>query len=60
MFPMPSGPFSSVACRALKSICKALLQRKEELNALDRAAGDGDCGSTHALAAAGRQKFIHK
>lgn len=53
-FHLPSGPFSSVASLALKSICKALLQQKEELNALDRAAGDGDCGSTHALAATGK------
>lgn len=38
---------------ALESVCQALFRQKEELNALDRAAGDGDCGSTHALAATG-------
>lgn len=43
---------------ALESICKSLLQQKEELNALDRAAGDGDCGSTHALAATGVQMSL--
>lgn len=47
-----------MAFLALESVCKALLQRKEELNALDRAAGDGDCGSTHALAATGRQTSV--
>ncbi|XP_053360444.1 triokinase/FMN cyclase isoform X2 [Clarias gariepinus] len=52
------GPFSSVAYLVLESICKALLQRKDELNALDRAAGDGDCGSTHALAAAAIEQWI--
>ncbi|KAF7706318.1 triokinase/FMN cyclase [Silurus meridionalis] len=52
------GPFSSVARLALESICKALLQRKEELNALDRAAGDGDCGSTHALAATAIEEWM--
>ncbi|XP_026990220.2 triokinase/FMN cyclase isoform X1 [Tachysurus fulvidraco] len=52
------GPFSFVACLVLKSICKALLQWKEELNALDRAAGDGDCGSTHALAATAIEEWM--
>lgn len=56
---MPSGIFSSLARLALESICKVLLEQKEELNALDRAAGDGDCGSTHALAATGRQTSPH-
>lgn len=51
---LSSGSFTSVARLALESICKALLQQKDELNALDRAAGDGDCGSTHALAATGQ------
>ncbi|XP_060764456.1 triokinase/FMN cyclase isoform X2 [Neoarius graeffei] len=44
--------------QALESVCKALLQRKEELNALDRAAGDGDCGSTHALAATAIKEWM--
>ncbi|TSL40963.1 Triokinase/FMN cyclase [Bagarius yarrelli] len=52
------GPFSSVACLVLKSICKALIQLKEELNALDRAAGDGDCGSTHDLAATAIKEWM--
>ncbi|XP_075044063.1 triokinase/FMN cyclase isoform X2 [Mixophyes fleayi] len=32
-------------------VCSSLLALEEELNDLDRAAGDGDCGSTHARAA---------
>ncbi|XP_060763678.1 triokinase/FMN cyclase isoform X1 [Neoarius graeffei] len=52
------GPFCSLAFLALESVCKALLQRKEELNALDRAAGDGDCGSTHALAATAIKEWM--
>ncbi|KAF5905423.1 triokinase/FMN cyclase, partial [Clarias magur] len=52
------GPFSSVAYLVLESVSKALLQRKDELNALDRAAGDGDCGSTHALAATAIEQWV--
>uniref|UniRef100_A0A672RU48 Triokinase/FMN cyclase n=1 Tax=Sinocyclocheilus grahami TaxID=75366 RepID=A0A672RU48_SINGR len=36
-----------------------LLEHQEELNALDRAAGDGDCGSTHALVANAIQEWLH-
>lgn len=36
---------------ALEKICTTLLAMEEELNELDRASGDGDCGSTHARAA---------
>ncbi|XP_066537695.1 triokinase/FMN cyclase isoform X2 [Hoplias malabaricus] len=42
----------------LENVCKTLLQRQEELNTLDRAAGDGDCGSTHACAANAIQKWM--
>ncbi|KAJ8382151.1 hypothetical protein SKAU_G00029290 [Synaphobranchus kaupii] len=45
------GPLSNVLRKVLEKVCADLLHRQEELNALDRAAGDGDCGSTHALAA---------
>ncbi|KAI2662864.1 Triokinase/FMN cyclase [Labeo rohita] len=44
--------------QVLESVCKILLQRQEELNALDRAAGDGDCGSTHALLANAIQEWL--
>lgn len=39
--------------KALERICATLLEKQEELNSLDRAAGDGDCGNTHAQAARG-------
>uniref|UniRef100_A0A1I7XLF5 Triokinase/FMN cyclase n=1 Tax=Heterorhabditis bacteriophora TaxID=37862 RepID=A0A1I7XLF5_HETBA len=35
------------------SVCNEMCNRKEELNRLDGAAGDGDCGSTFAYAAEG-------
>lgn len=40
--------------RTLERICATLLEKQEELNSLDRAAGDGDCGNTHAQAAKGK------
>ncbi|XDV18915.1 hypothetical protein PO909_024509 [Leuciscus waleckii] len=52
------GSLSSVIRLVLESVCKILLQRQEELNALDRAAGDGDCGSTHALLANAIQEWL--
>ncbi|CAH2326210.1 triokinase FMN cyclase isoform X1 [Pelobates cultripes] len=42
----------------LENICKTLLSLEEELNELDRAAGDGDCGSTHARAAQAIRDWI--
>uniref|UniRef100_A0A8C4Q079 Triokinase/FMN cyclase n=1 Tax=Eptatretus burgeri TaxID=7764 RepID=A0A8C4Q079_EPTBU len=39
---------SSSWSRVIESVCKALLEKECELNALDTSAGDGDCGSTHA------------
>lgn len=42
---------------ALDNICCVLLEKQEELNSLDRAAGDGDCGNTHAQAARGRRSL---
>jgi len=47
------GPLSPVMRGALEMVCSTLLEKREELNALDRAAGDGDCGNTHAAAAKG-------
>lgn len=38
----------------LERVCSTLLGLEEHLNALDRAAGDGDCGTTHSRAARGR------
>uniref|UniRef100_A0A672RVM2 Triokinase/FMN cyclase n=1 Tax=Sinocyclocheilus grahami TaxID=75366 RepID=A0A672RVM2_SINGR len=53
------GSLSSVIRLVLESVCKILLEHQEELNALDRAAGDGDCGSTHALVANAIQEWLH-
>lgn len=37
----------------LERVCTTLIGLEEHLNALDRAAGDGDCGITHSRAAKG-------
>lgn len=37
----------------LERVCGTLLDMQDKLNELDRAAGDGDCGHTHARAARG-------
>ncbi len=52
----PAGALSPVMRKALERICATLLEKQEELNALDRAAGDGDCGNTHAQAARGKNQ----
>ncbi|XP_041738264.1 triokinase/FMN cyclase isoform X1 [Coregonus clupeaformis] len=52
------GPLSGVMRKALEAVCSALLQRQEELNSLDRASGDGDCGNTHAQAAKAIQEWL--
>ncbi|XP_030057006.1 triokinase/FMN cyclase isoform X1 [Microcaecilia unicolor] len=44
--------------RVLEQVCSTLLSLQEELNELDRAAGDGDCGSTHTRAAEAIQEWI--
>uniref|UniRef100_A0A665VRU5 Triokinase/FMN cyclase n=1 Tax=Echeneis naucrates TaxID=173247 RepID=A0A665VRU5_ECHNA len=53
-----SGPLSPVMRSALERVCSTLLEKQEELNALDRAAGDGDCGNTHAQAARAIQDWL--
>ncbi|XP_051885659.1 triokinase/FMN cyclase-like [Pristis pectinata] len=45
------GPFVEKVHSVLDVVCTTLIQMEEELNELDREAGDGDCGSTHAMAA---------
>ncbi|XP_028261874.1 triokinase/FMN cyclase isoform X1 [Parambassis ranga] len=52
------GPLSLVMRRTLERICSVLLEKQEELNSLDRAAGDGDCGNTHAQAAKAIQEWL--
>ncbi|XP_051885113.1 triokinase/FMN cyclase-like isoform X2 [Pristis pectinata] len=49
--PPGSGPFVDKVRSVLDIVSTTLLQMEEELNELDREAGDGDCGSTHARAA---------
>ncbi|XP_078077364.1 triokinase/FMN cyclase-like isoform X2 [Mustelus asterias] len=46
-----SGPFMDKVRSVLDMISTSLLQKEELLNELDREAGDGDCGITHAKAA---------
>lgn len=41
------------AQKVLARVCSTLLGLQDKLNELDRAAGDGDCGHTHARAARG-------
>ncbi|XP_052005145.1 triokinase/FMN cyclase isoform X1 [Xyrauchen texanus] len=52
------GSLSPLIRLVLESVCKILLQSQEELNALDRASGDGDCGNTHALVANAIQEWL--
>ncbi|KAJ8392178.1 hypothetical protein AAFF_G00077460 [Aldrovandia affinis] len=52
------GPLSDVMRKVLEKVCTDLLHRQEELNALDRASGDGDCGNTHALAFSAIQEWL--
>lgn len=54
------GPLSPVMHKALEKICSTLLEKQEELNSLDRASGDGDCGNTHAQAAKAIQEWLHE
>ncbi|KAK7910425.1 hypothetical protein WMY93_015109 [Mugilogobius chulae] len=51
------GPLSPVLAKVLDQICAGLLQIQDELNRLDRASGDGDCGNTHAQAARAIQEW---
>uniref|UniRef100_A0A8C4HBE7 Triokinase/FMN cyclase n=1 Tax=Dicentrarchus labrax TaxID=13489 RepID=A0A8C4HBE7_DICLA len=44
--------------KALEKVCSTLLEKQEELNSLDRAGGDGDCGNTHAQAARAVQEWL--
>ncbi|XP_061619956.1 triokinase/FMN cyclase isoform X2 [Phyllopteryx taeniolatus] len=55
---LPEGPHSPVMRKALERVCSTLLEYQEELNALDRASGDGDCGNTHAQGARAIQVWL--
>ncbi|KAM4537232.1 triokinase/FMN cyclase [Odontesthes bonariensis] len=52
------GPLSPLMKKALVKVCATLLEKQEELNSLDRASGDGDCGNTHAQAAKAIQEWL--
>lgn len=54
------GPLSPVMRAALERVCSTLLEKREELNSLDRSAGDGDCGNTHAQAATAIHKWLQE
>uniref|UniRef100_A0A670HUA4 Triokinase/FMN cyclase n=1 Tax=Podarcis muralis TaxID=64176 RepID=A0A670HUA4_PODMU len=54
-FRAPATPYMRAV---LEKVCNTLLNLQEELNDLDRAAGDGDCGSTHARAARAIQEWV--
>ncbi|XP_075401759.1 triokinase/FMN cyclase isoform X2 [Tenrec ecaudatus] len=62
----PEGPDSTAArgsaskrmVPVLERVCTTLLGLEEHLNALDRAAGDGDCGTTHSRAATAIQGWL--
>nr|XP_057922041.1 triokinase/FMN cyclase [Doryrhamphus excisus] len=54
----PEGPHSPVLRAVLQRVCSTLLEKQEELNSLDRASGDGDCGNTHAQAARAIQVWL--
>ena len=51
--PPFAGEASKQMVLVLEWVCTTLLGLEEHLNALDRAAGDGDCGTTHSRAARG-------
>ncbi|KAM8897268.1 triokinase/FMN cyclase isoform 2-T4 [Spinachia spinachia] len=53
-----AGPLSPVMRAALERVCSTLLEKRDRLNALDRAAGDGDCGDTHAQAAGAIREWL--
>uniref|UniRef100_A0A7N8YLY8 Triokinase/FMN cyclase n=1 Tax=Mastacembelus armatus TaxID=205130 RepID=A0A7N8YLY8_9TELE len=52
------GEVFHVMRKTLERVCFTLLEKQEELNSLDRAAGDGDCGNTHAQAARAIQEWL--
>nr|XP_045373651.1 triokinase/FMN cyclase isoform X3 [Camelus bactrianus] len=52
------GTDSKQMVLVLERVCTTLLGLEEHLNALDRAAGDGDCGTTHSRAARAIQGWL--
>ncbi|XP_053549514.1 triokinase/FMN cyclase [Bombina bombina] len=54
----PDAAAVQLYSNVLSHVCRTVLAMQEELNELDRAAGDGDCGSTHARAARAIQDWM--
>ncbi|NWX53953.1 TKFC cyclase, partial [Promerops cafer] len=52
------GPGTARVERVLQRVCSTLLDMRDKLNELDRGAGDGDCGHTHAQAAQAIQEWM--
>ncbi|NWV41936.1 TKFC cyclase, partial [Grantiella picta] len=53
-----TGPGTARVQRVLMRVCSTLLGMQDKLNELDRGAGDGDCGHTHARAAQAIQEWM--
>ncbi|XP_072722051.1 triokinase/FMN cyclase [Ciconia boyciana] len=53
-----TGPDAARVQLVLERVCSTLLDMEDKLNELDRAAGDGDCGHTHARAARAIQEWV--
>uniref|UniRef100_A0A8D0HJF1 Triokinase/FMN cyclase n=1 Tax=Sphenodon punctatus TaxID=8508 RepID=A0A8D0HJF1_SPHPU len=57
--PVPAGALANQRTKlVLEQVCSVLLGLQDKLNELDRASGDGDCGSTHARAAKAIQEWL--
>ncbi|NXG24456.1 TKFC cyclase, partial [Grallaria varia] len=54
-----TGPGVPWAEQILERVCSTLLDIQDKLNQLDREAGDGDCGHTHARAAQAIREWMH-
>lgn len=54
----PTSTVGVIMVSCVKAVCEALIRHEEELNALDRGSGDGDCGSTLRAGAEGLQRAI--
>ncbi|NXH37600.1 TKFC cyclase, partial [Dicaeum eximium] len=52
------GPGMARVKQVLQRVCSTLLDMRDKLNELDREAGDGDCGHTHAQAAQAIQEWM--
>uniref|UniRef100_A0A8B9NGU9 Triokinase/FMN cyclase n=1 Tax=Accipiter nisus TaxID=211598 RepID=A0A8B9NGU9_9AVES len=54
-----TGPGAARVQLVLERVCSTLLDMQDKLNELDREAGDGDCGHTHARAAQAIREWVH-